>query len=583
MSNIEKSYEEWSELRKAAQAAGTCPSWYTTPGYQMFMQKSSYKGETVKEAYKRMSQVIYELPWTDIKTANELAEDVFNLMWDGILSPATPEYNLYTNKGLPVSCSSNYIADTVDGPAGFYDALAENAALTKTGHGVASYLSDIRPRGSSISRGGKANGVMPVIEMFTSMVSTISQGSTRRGAWAGYLDIDHGDAPEVLKYLELFPGDLNMGWNITDSFIAKMKNNDPEALKRWEDMIHVKCVTGKGYLSFVDKANRLKPDVLKQSHIPTLKASNLCNEIWLPQDAQHTYSCILASINLEQVVVKDYSSVQLHNAATIARIFLDAVCEYYLNELQEMSTTSPFYDRILSATKKSRATGLGILGYHAALQRLKLPFASYEAFGKNNSWHQVISFGAKAASRYLAMKFGEPEWCRGYSLRGVTDMAIAPTQSSALLCGSTSQSIEPWYSNYYLGSYSSGENVRINPIFLQCLKDNGKYNQSTLDYVSDNKGSCQKLDFLSQHEKDIFRTAFEIDQYAILKQASQRQKYVDQGQSLNLFVSKNTISEENVSKLHQYAVLDSHIKGLYYLRSEDGVNSYSGECEACQA
>ena len=560
-------YEELSEERKELQSLGLIPDFYTTMGWQAYKKDYKWKDESILEAYNRIAfEASLELPSNIQKF---FFESFFKYMWNGCLSPSTPIYNIGTGRGLPTSCAGQYIPDSIQG---FYDGITEAAVLTQLGHGTSGYLGDIRARGTPISRGGKANGVMPVIDDFANMAAKVSQGSTRRGAWAGYLPLDHGDAEEVLRYLQHNPDALNMG------FIINKDTN----LKNWSELMYTRCITGKGYLWFQDKANNLKPHPLKQPNVPNIKASNLCIEIALPQDEMHSFSCILASVNLERCYL---TNTNWKDVAFVARVFLDCICSRYLSELNTL-----IYDKglnsllpIYNGTKKSRAVGVGVMGWHSLLQRNMLPFASYGAMQLNARVFKEISDSCKEASKWLAGLLGEPEWCQGYGIRGVTDMAIAPTKSTALLGGSCSEGIEPWYDNHHMQvSAGAGEIKRTNPILIELLKAKDKYNEETFSQIRKDKGSVQNLDFLSENEKDVFRTAFEIDQYAILKQASQRQKFVDQAQSINLFISKDTTSEQEVSDLHSYALNDPYIKSLYYLRSRSGVKTYnSNECESC--
>ncbi len=560
-------YEELSEERKELQARGDIPEWYTTMGWQAYKKDYAMPNETIKEAYKRIASVAAK----HLPQHTGCEQTFFDLIWSGCLSPATPIYNAGTNRGLPVSCAGSDVQDTIQG---FYQSITEAAVLTQHGHGTSSNLNNIRSRGTPVSKGNKANGVMPVIEDFALMAAKVSQGM-RRGAWAGYIDLDHGDAPEVLRYLQHNPDAVNMGFTIRD-------NTD---MGNWEELMYTRCITGKGYLWFADKVNRLRPKVLKQDHIPSIKASNLCNEIALPQDEKHTFSCILASVNLERCLLTE---TPVGEVAFYTRLFLDGICSEYLNQLSSLINNKGLESLcpIYNSTLKSRAVGVGVMGWHSYLQRKGYPFESFDAMTANATIFKTISNSCRIASESLASCYGEAEWCKGYGIRGVTDMAIAPTKSTALLGGSCSEGIEPWYDNHHMQvSASAGEIVRTNPVLIELLKAKGKYNPETFENIRNSKGSIRNLDFLSEHEKNIFKTAFEIDQYAILRQASQRQKFVDQGQSLNLFISKDTTTEQEVSKLHRFALEDPYIKGLYYLRSRSGVKAYEqnndGECISC--
>ena len=277
-------FEKLSKERKDLQKTGEVPDWMTTQGYIMFVRKYAYNNETVKGAFHRIASTLSEhYPEKTLAYSK-----FFNLLWKGYLSPSTPIYcNTGTDRGLVVSCAGSYIDDSI---SGFYNAYLENAVLSKLGFGTSSYLGDIRARGSSISIGGKADGVVPVFDSSIDVVGKVSQGSNRRGAWAGYLDIDHDDFWELTGYILKNPVDTNIGWNITEAFIEKLKNKDEEAIKRWNKILYLRARFGKGYIWKVDTANNLAPQSIKNSGI-SIKASNLCNEIALPQDLDHTFTC----------------------------------------------------------------------------------------------------------------------------------------------------------------------------------------------------------------------------------------------------------------------------------------------------
>lgn len=266
-----KSFEELSAERKELQAKGLVPDWYSTQGYQMFDAKYSVAGEdSVRGRFATIASTLSKYMKGSEK---EWEEKFFNLMWKGWLSPASPVLaNTGTDRGLNISCSGGYVGDSIDS---FYSSLHEQAVLSKWGFGCSGYFGDIRPRGSAISVGGKASGAVPVIEDFAVMASRVNQGSSRRGATASYLPIDHGDFDELANLLEHKPDGLNIGWNISDGFIAKLKSGDKEALRRFSRALYVKLVTGKGYFFFVDRANRRRPQVYKDLGLD-IKATNLC-------------------------------------------------------------------------------------------------------------------------------------------------------------------------------------------------------------------------------------------------------------------------------------------------------------------
>lgn len=266
-------YERLSNKRKKFQEQGLVPEWYTTSGIQLFEEKYEYEtDESVKGQFKRIAQTAAK-HLRSIGLEEIAEEKFFNLLWKGWLSPSTPVLaNMGTDRGMPVSCSGGYIDDSI---YGFYDARLETSILTKHGFGTSSYLGDIRPRGSSISVGGKASGILPVFKGFVQDMRDVAQGTSRRGAWAGYLPIDHGDFDELCDFIFNDPDDSNVGWNITDEFISKLSEQDPEAIRRFQKAMKLKMVTGRGYFFFVDKVNRANPESYKRHNLK-VKASNLC-------------------------------------------------------------------------------------------------------------------------------------------------------------------------------------------------------------------------------------------------------------------------------------------------------------------
>lgn len=557
-------FEKLSKERKDLQKAGEVPEWMTTQGYIMFVRKYAYNNETVKGAFHRIASTLAEHYPDKILAYSKF----FNLLWKGYLSPSTPIYcNTGTDRGLVVSCAGSYIDDSI---SGFYNAYLENAILSKLGFGTSSYLGDIRARGSSISIGGTADGVVPVFDSSIDVVSKVSQGSNRRGAWAGYLDIDHDDFWELTGYILKNPVDTNIGWNITEAFIEKLKNQDEEAIKRWNKIVYLRARFGKGYIWKVDTANNLAPQSIKNSGI-SIKASNLCNEIALPQDPDHTFTCVLSSLNLSKWDEFEEDTIFW------SIIFLDCV----VSEMLLKAKKYPELKKAINFTEKSRALGLGVLAFHTYLQEKMVTFDSFEAHMLNLQIFKKIESEAKNATKHLAELLGEPLWCQGLGIRNATLTAVAPTMSSSILCGSVSQGIEPIISNTFNQKTAAGEMQRINPTFAKLAKQKGFYSQDLVDDIAINhNGSVQHLDWLSEEEKAVFKTAYEIDQHALLRLASTRQQFIDQGQSLNLFFGAEE-DENYVAEVHKAALLDPYIKGLYYLRSTRGVKASKG-CVACE-
>lgn len=556
-----------SEERKLGQIEGHIPEWMTSAGYQMIKEKYLHQ-PTIKDQFSLIARTAAKhIPEAQRETAYN---KFFWLMWEGIMSCSTPVLaNMGTDKGLPVSCSGNYIDDSI---SGFYEARLENAVLTKHGFGTSSYLGDVRHRGA-LCKTGSASGAQPLVDGFGRDMEDVAQGAQRRGAWAGYLPIHHGDFDELSNSLLAHPDGKNLGWVIDDNFIEQLERKEQEAVRRYRKALYVKMITGKGYFFFVDKANRNRPKMYKDLGLD-IKASNLCTEVMLHSSNEHTFSCILASMN-----VAKWETWKDTDAVYWATIFLDCVCSEFIEKASKIK----YLEKVVEFTKKGRAIGLGQTGFHTLLQSKFIPFESLEAQFLNTTIAKHIWEESLKASKELSWRFGEPEWCQGYGVRNTHRIAIAPTKSTSLIMGGISEGISPDPALVYTQRTAAGEVVRIAPEFLKYLKDHGLYTSENIAEVSSNFGSCQKVDWLPNHIKEVFKTAFEIDQHVIIRYASQRQEYVDQGQSLNLFFDGRANSEY-ISSVHKQAFLDKNILSLYYIQSLAGVSATKGldECVACQ-
>ena len=560
-------WEKLSKERKAQQEAGRIPEWYSTAGYQLFCNRYDHTGDA-RNRYRTIAQTLAKhYKGTHFETKAE--DKFFELLWKGWLSPSTPVLaNTGTNKGLPVSCSGNVVDDSIDG---FYSSRHEVALLTKHGFGTSSYLGNIRPRGSSISVGGKAAGCVPVFKGFVQDMRDVSQGATRRGAWAGYLPIDHGDFHELCDWIYNNPDDANVGWVITDDFISKMQRGDSEAIARYQKTLKTKMVVGRGYYCFIDKINRKRPEVYK-THGHFVQASNLCDEITLFSDRDNTFSCVLSSLNIAK-----YDEWKDTDAVFWSVLFLDAVAE----EMIQCAKGIKGLEKVVNFTRYSRALGLGQCGWVTYLQEHSIPFESLEAQFFNSTLARKIHTEANKASEALAQVLGEPELMKGTGKRNSHLIAIAPTKSTALIMGGISEGISPDPAMSFLQNTAGGSMDRLNPVFLRLMKERGKYNAKEVGKISKAVGSVQELDWLTDHEKAVFKTAFEIDQNVLVRYASQRAKFVDQWQSLNLFFPAHC-DERLVSSVHQKAFMDENILGLYYIYTQAGVQGSTGECTVCQ-
>lgn len=911
----ELNYEDYSELRKQGQAEGVVPDWMATAGLQMFMKKYLYDVENPRQQFQRIAKTLSEyapvmLSPDDrqiiIRDKNDFKkywnEKFFEVLWRGWLACSTPLLaNTGTDRGLPVSCSGGIPVD--DSVLGFSEAATEVAMLTKYGFGTAVDLSNIRHRGSEFKGGGKAGGVVPVANWMDFVTTNVSQGAARRGAVAVYLDIHHKDFYELADYLQHNPDKLNVGWKVNAKFIEKLESGNKEAHKRFARALYVKSIVGKGYFSFTDKAEALKPEayvknnlsvsapqlcvapetkiltkngyevisslenksvevwngkewsetIIKKTgenrklikvvtkhgyelectpehkfytvkrdskvirevsakdlkkgdklikfdlpiiegtkeleyayangfytgdgcevdgkqrlyfygekkklfdrcgiefdtfykqdnqdrwygqttklkskffvpdcsytiqsrldwlaglmdsdgvvvkngetqgfqigsvkkaflvelqlmlqtlgvsskvtkmheaamrllpandgtgdlklfqckdayrllmgnyavtklqklglitsrlkttdHEPDRECSHFikiedvidegrisdtycftepkrhmgmfngiltgqCNEIFLHSDKDHTYTCVLAWMNLSK-----YDEWKDTDAVFVATVFLDCVVSYFIEQAKGIKGL----EKAVRMTEKGRAIGLGAGGLHTLFQQRMLPFESPEAYMLNKEIFQHINEESLKASKALAEAEGEPEWCKGLGIRFTHRMAVAPTKSTALIYGGISEGINPDVAYSFTQSTAAGEVARVMPVLLDLIKRKGLNVEDCIADVERAKGSVQHVTWLTPEEKLVFKTGFEIPQEAILRQASSRQREIDQGQSLNLFIDKRH-DEAYISYIHQLAFKDPYIKGLYYLigkresdESEVAVEPMS--CESCQ-
>jgi ribonucleoside-diphosphate reductase alpha chain len=516
-------------------------------------------GETPKEGYIRVSSRAAEL-----LNKPELQERFFDILWKGWLIPSTPVMaNLGTDVALPISCFSSHVGDSM---YEIYRKNLEMAMLSKYGGGTAYDFSGIRPLGAKIKdgRGGSSDGIIPFIKSYDSTILASKQGKTRRGAVAIYLNAEHGEFKEFLEVREP-KGDVNrqshnihQGAIFTDEFMNKVIEKNGKEREIWLETLKKRVKTGEPYTMFIDNANNVVPEWWKKNNLK-IRHSNLCSEIFLPTDENHTLVCCLSSLNLVKFEEwKDTDTVYL------STMFLDAVMEDFLQK-----GTSESYKGIEDAVRfatKSRALGLGALGWHSFLQSKMIPFVSIEANAWTNIIFKHLKDESERATMDLAKEYGEPEWCKGTGRRNLTLLAIAPNRSSSKLAGGYSQGVEPIAANLYMDDDAKGLHIRRNPFLEQLLESKGKNLPQVWDAISEDKGSVDNVRCMTAEEKAVFKTFKEINQLEIVRQAGIRQKYIDQGQSLNLaFFSDAPAKFINQVHIEAWKL---GLKSLYYLRSE---------------
>lgn len=560
-------FEQLSLERKKLQKKGHLPEWYTTQGYQMFKEKYAYPGEDA--VYGRHKKVAKTLAKHMKGREEEWENKFFSELWDGILSPSSPALgNTGTDRGMMVACSGQLVGDSVEQ---FYESLKETALLSKQGFGTSANFSHIRPRGTKISTGGKANGAVDVIDSFFEAVAKISQGGSRRGSIGAYLDIEHGDWDEACDSLAHDHNGKNYGWIIKDTFIEKLKADDPEANRRWIKAVYTKLITGKGYIFKVDCANRHRPQMYKDWNL-FIEASNLCTEIMLHSSEALTYSCILASLNLVH-----WDKIPERESVFVGTVFLDCLCSEFI----EKSAGIVGLEKVREFTIKGRSIGLGIMGFHTYLQSKMIPYISLEAQFLSTKIAKHMNDESLRASQWLAQEYGEPEWCVGYGVRNAHRTAYAPTKTTSLLMGGVSESWFPDPGMVFDAGSSVGELRRIPPIFYEFMKKKGVYSEETIQDVINNLGSVQHVGWMTEEEKLVFLNAYEMDQRILLRHASQRQKHTCQGQSLNFYVPEDG-SEDLIAELLTALLLDDNVISQYYIYSRSGV-VIKDECINCAA
>jgi ribonucleoside-diphosphate reductase alpha chain len=415
------------------------------------------------------------------------------------------------------------------------------------------------------------------MRLFESMTNVVSQGSTRRGHFSPYLPVEHGDIDEFLEIgTEGNPiQELTHAVTVTDAWMQAMIDGDEAKRQIWAKVIQRRVEMGYPYILFKDTVNKHTVDVYKDKQL-TINHSNLCSEICLPTNENWSFVCDLSSIN-----ILHYDDWKDTDAVETMVYFLDAVMSDFIAKLEELRSSSNaddrrafyFMEKAYNFAKENRALGLGVLGWHSYLQSKSIAFESLEANKLNVEIFRLIQDRSYSASKKLAQELGEPEILRGYGRRNTTLNAIAPTTSSSFILGQVSQSIEPIWSNCYVKDIDKMKVTIKNPFLEKILESKGKNQAEVWESIRLKDGSVQHLDFLSEEEKDIFKTFCEIDQAAIIQQAASRQHFIDQSQSLNIMINPQTPTKE-INGLYIQA-WKLGIKTLYYQHSTSAAQKFS--------
>ncbi len=497
------------------------------------------------------------------------AEKFERYMAKGYYSLATPVWiNFGKEKGLPISCYGSWIDDSLDS---MLSTAREIGMMSKYGGGTSAYLGNIRPRGTEIATGGKADGPVHYARLYDTVVDVCKQSEARRGACAVYLPIEHDD---IMEFLDIGSEgnpiqNLQYGVTIGDQWLSEMKAGDPVKRKVWAKVIQRRSEFGYPYLLFRDNANKNTP---YEELGYKITASNLCSEIMLPTDERHSFVCCIGSINLLH-----WEEIEKTDAVEVYTQFLNAV----MDEFTFKARNKPGLERAWRFALQHRAIGVGVLGYHSFLQSKLIPFESLQAKQWNNRIFKALKEKTESASRELFQS--DPEKYRsvrpGYA--NTTLIAIAPTKSSSFILGQVSMGIEPIKSNYFVKDLSKIKTVYKNPSLVEEFKKHDMDREEIWDSIMKKDGSVQHLDFPT---KEVFKTFLEISPKEIVLQTAQRQQYIDQSQSVNLMIHPS-IPAKDINQLYLYAH-EEGVKTLYYQYSQNSAQAFSRnilECVNCEA
>ena len=574
------------------------PSWANTEIYVKTISKGYLlPGEKPKDAYWRVATRVAQR-----LNKPQMATKFFDYIWKGWLNLATPVLsNTGTDRGLPISCFGIDVADSI------YDIGNKNLELmllAKHGGGVGIGINQIRPAGSNITGNGTSDGVVPFAKIYDSTILATNQGSVRRGAASVNLNIDHDDFEEWLEIREP-KGDVNrQSLNlhqcavVGDKFMRKLEQGEPDARRKWGKLLQKRKATGEPYIMYKGNVNKANPEQYKKNGLK-VHMTNICSEITLHTDENHSFVCCLSSVNLAR-----YNEWRDTDLVYTATWFLDGVLSEFIQKAKNMRG----FENSVASAEKGRALGLGVLGWHTYLQQNGIPFEGMEAQFETRKIFSQLKIESDRASRDLASEYGEPLWCRESGFRNTHLRAVAPTVSNSKLAGNVSAGIEPWAANVFTEQTAKGTFIRKNNELVKVLRKAGINNKDTWDKILEDGGSVQDIKELDKWcylegkmvlckeiengdrdkiypVKDVFRTFKEINQMDLVKQAGVRQQYIDQGVSLNLafpsIASPKWINQVTLEAWKQ------GIKTLYYMRTESvlrgdiATRAVDPDCVAC--
>jgi len=558
-------------------------NWEKGKDYPSFMDEISIAtlskgyllpGETPKKAYRRVAQAA-------AKRLNkpELENKFFKLIWNGWLGLASPVIsNMGTDRGLPISC---FGIDTPDSVRGIGLTNAELMKLTSQGGGVGISVSRIRPRGTLITGNGKSEGVVPWCKIYDSSIIATNQGNVRRGAASVNLDVNHPDIDEFLE-IRRPKGDpnrqclnLHQCVVVDDTFMRRLESRDQDTMNTWAKILKARMETGEPYIMYKDNINKNNPIAYMMNNLD-VSMTNICTEITLFTDEEHSFICCLSSLNLAK-----YDEWKDTDAVELATWFLDGVMQEFIDK----SAGRESLKRTHKHASKGRALGLGVMGWHTFLQQKGMPFNSISSTAYTHNIFSDIRSKAEKASRDLAVEYGEPVWCKGTGMRNTHLLAIAPTVSNSVITGGISAGIEPLPANIYTFNGAKGTFIRKNKVLQDILVEKGEDKNKYWDQMLADGGSAQNLpdNVLSPADKELFLTFSEINQLELVRQAAIRQRYLDQTQSLNLSFDPGD-SPKWINQVHIEA-WKLGVKTLYYLRTDSVIKGDLGsrmaDCVSC--
>ena len=556
------------------------PQWGNNEIYVKTISKTYLQaGEKPKDAYWRVATAVAKR-----LDKPQLATKFFDYIWKGWLCLATPVLaNTGTDRGLPISCFGIDVGDSI------YEIGSKNLELmllAKHGGGVGIGINMIRPAGSKITGNGTSDGIVPFAKIYDSTILATNQGSVRRGAASVNIKIEHKDFEDFLEIREP-KGDVNrQSLNlhqcvvVSDRFMKKLEEGDSEARRKWGKLLQKRKATGEPYIMFKGNVNKHNPEMYKKNGLK-VHMTNICSEIVLHTDEQHSFVCCLSSLNLAKY--DEWKDTDLVYTSTI---FLDGVLEEFIQRAKNLKG----FENSVRSAERGRALGLGVLGWHTYLQQKGLPFEGLQAQFETRKIFSGLKIESERASRDLAAEYGEPLWCKESGMRNTHLRAVAPTVSNSKLSGNVSSGIEPWAANVFTEQTSKGTFIRKNPELKKVLKKIGFDTKETWDKILADGGSVQDLNFLDEwcfldgkliecnevteesHKgrcysvKDVFKTFKEINQLDLVRQAGVRQQYIDQAVSLNLAFP--AVAEPKwINQIHMEAWKQG-VKTLYYMRTE---------------